>query len=108
MLIQLIQKYKSISADIAASKLYDETSFYKAFIKDLSKCHKEVIIESPYITSRRLNDILPLLKKLKSQSVKIAIITKDPREHDKEYYRDDVKLPFSATSCLFYLSAELA
>lgn len=40
--------------DILASTLYDEAGFYPAFMRDLKYCRKEVIIESPYMTSPRV------------------------------------------------------
>ena len=75
MLRQFIQKYQDISADLHASKLYNEDTFYKVFLKDLGKCKKEVIIESPFATTRRLGEILPILEKLKNKGIKIAIIS---------------------------------
>jgi len=66
-----------------SSKLFDEKTFYKAFIKDLSNCTKEVIIESPYITTARMSYLVPILKELLEQEVKIFIMTRDPKEHDE-------------------------
>lgn len=76
-------------ADLLTSKLYDQDSFYVAFLKDLAKCHSEVIIECPFITSRRLKTLLPTLEKLKARKVRIAINTRDPRTHDGVYRQDD-------------------
>ena len=38
---------------ILSSKLYDEKSFYGSFIKDLRNAEKSIVIESPYLTTRR-------------------------------------------------------
>lgn len=38
-------------ADLLNSKLYDQGTFYQAFIKDLANCHSEVIIECPFKSS---------------------------------------------------------
>ena len=65
--------------------LYDEKTFYRAFLRDLAKCQKEVIIESPFITSGRMKTLWPTLRKLYSQGVKIVIITRDPKEHSEGY-----------------------
>lgn len=75
-------------ADLLTSKLYDQDSFYPAFMKDLAKCHSEVIIECPFITNRRLKTLLPVLEKLKARKVRIAINTRDPRTHDGGYRQD--------------------
>ena len=66
------------------SELFDEKNFYSQFIKDLQECKKEVIIESPYITSSRMEQLYPLLKDLLSRKVKISIITRDPIDHDEQ------------------------
>jgi len=72
-------------ADLLTSILYNEETFYDKFLKDLSKCHSEVLIESPFITNRRLSTLLPVLQKLKDRKVRIAINTRDPRIHDDDY-----------------------
>lgn len=69
--------------NLEASKLFDETSFYKQFIEDLLNSKKEVIIESPYITSSRMELLSPIFKKLVDRGIKIHIVTRDPIEHDE-------------------------
>ncbi|MGD8373404.1 MAG: phospholipase D-like domain-containing protein [Candidatus Woesebacteria bacterium] len=76
-------------ADLLSSKLYDQDTFYPAFMKDLASCHSEVVIECPFITNRRLKTLLPTLEKLKSRRVRIAINTRDPRTHDEGRWQDD-------------------
>jgi len=78
-------RHQPSSLDLLGSKLYSQDDFYPAFLKDLSKCGYEVIIESPFITSRRLNALLPTLEKLKSRKVRIIINTRDPETQDDEY-----------------------
>ena len=63
------------------STLYDEATFYQSFIKDLENCNKEVIIESPYITTERMRIFTPVFKNLLERKVKIYIMTRDPKEH---------------------------
>ena len=75
--------------DLLSSKLYDQDTFYPTFLKDLAKCHSEVIIECPFITNRRLKTLLPILEKLKARKVRIAINTRDPRTHDEGYWQVD-------------------
>lgn len=75
--------------DLLASKLYDQDTFYPAFLKDLANCHSEIIIECPFITNRRLKVLLPILEKLKAHRVRIAINTRDPRTHDEGFWQDD-------------------
>lgn len=65
------------------SQLHDEHTFYQKFWRDLEGCTKEVIIESPYITTERMRTFDRLFHKLLKNGVKIYIITRDPREHDE-------------------------
>lgn len=67
--------------ELASSILFDEATFYKKFIKDLSICTKEVIIESPYITTARMNSLTPVFDRLLDQGVSVFIMTRDPKEH---------------------------
>ncbi len=69
--------------DMATSILHDEHTFYQAFIRDLKRCKKEVIIECPFITSSRMERLLPVFKELLNRKVKVHIITRDPAEHDE-------------------------
>jgi phosphatidylserine/phosphatidylglycerophosphate/cardiolipin synthase-like enzyme len=63
--------------------LYTEASFYPAFIRDLKRCRKEVIIESPYMTIPRVASMEHVLKKLVKRGVKVSINTRYPGHHDK-------------------------
>jgi phosphatidylserine/phosphatidylglycerophosphate/cardiolipin synthase-like enzyme len=65
------------------SSLFNETTFYQRFMVDLENCTKEVIIESPYITTGRMNMLMPIFKNLLEQKVKIYIMTRDPKEHSE-------------------------
>ena len=76
-------------ADLLDSKLFDEKTFYPAFLMDVNKCHSELIVECPFIACRRLNVLLPELEKLKHRRVRIVVNTRDPRRKDDEYRRDD-------------------
>ncbi len=65
------------------SELFDETTFYPAFIRDLAHCTEEIIIESPYITAKRMSMIMPVIEQLVNKGVTVYILTRDPREHTK-------------------------
>lgn len=71
--------------DMLSSRLFGQTTFYNAFAHDLSNCTEEVIIESPFITSRRMAKLLPVLTKLSRRGVRIVINTRNPEEHDGVY-----------------------
>lgn len=71
--------------DLLSSRLYDNTNFYKVFQKDLKHAQFSVIIESPFITTRRIEELMPILRKLRQRGVRITVNTRDPKEHDAEY-----------------------
>jgi phosphatidylserine/phosphatidylglycerophosphate/cardiolipin synthase-like enzyme len=70
---------------LPTSDLFNEATFYPAFARDLKKCQKEVIIESPFITANRMAVLLPLLKVLSCRGIEITINTRDPQEHNSPY-----------------------
>ena len=79
-------KHRQVEAsDLLSSQLYDQDTFYEAFLRDLTNCTSEAIIESPFITSRRLTALLPALQKLRKRGVRIVINTRSPNEHDGIY-----------------------
>lgn len=67
------------------SALFDNNTFYKAFERDLRHARQSVIIESPFITRRRMEHLLPLLTKLCRKGVRIVVNTRNPEEHNEEY-----------------------
>ena len=69
-----------------ASRLYDQNTFYRAFELDLRRAKYEVIIESPFVTSRRASVLLPVLTELRKRGITVIINTRNPIEHDGNYY----------------------
>ena len=67
------------------SALFDNNTFYKAFERDLRHARQSVIIESPFITIRRMEHLLPLFTKLRRNDVRIVVNTRNPEEHNEEY-----------------------
>ena len=67
------------------STLFDNNTFYKAFERDLRRARQSVIIESPFITRKRMEHLLPLLTKLRRKGVRIVVNTRNPEEHNEEY-----------------------
>jgi phosphatidylserine/phosphatidylglycerophosphate/cardiolipin synthase-like enzyme len=89
MIAKLLRRFGAAAPELSGSQLLDEITFYPAFLKDLANCRSEVIIESPFITARRMNQLVSAIRKLKAQKVKVVVNTRDPREHDEESRRDD-------------------
>jgi phosphatidylserine/phosphatidylglycerophosphate/cardiolipin synthase-like enzyme len=71
--------------NLLSSQLYDNRNFYKAFEKDLKSAQRSVLIESPFITTRRMYDLLPIFHMLRQRGVHIVVNTRSPAEHDYEY-----------------------
>lgn len=69
--------------DLLTSRLLNERTFYETFIRDLRRCRAEVIIESPYMTTTRLAQLSPVLRKLIKRGVKVKVNTRFPGHHDE-------------------------
>jgi hypothetical protein len=85
MLAHFFRRFKSTSSDLLTSSLYNEQTFYKAFLRDLNSCMGEAVIESPFITSNRVASLLPIFEKMRSRQVKITVNTRHPAEHEAPY-----------------------
>lgn len=77
---------------LALSQLFDEKTFYKAFLTDLEACKQEIIIESPFITLGRSKPLLSIFQKLVDRGIKILIITRDPSEHEIKMAHESEKI----------------
>lgn len=83
-LMNILQKFIVKPSDLLSSKLYDEKTFYKSFTSDVNNCDEELIIESPFITSRRIDILMPVFQKALIRGVAITVITRDPRNCPEE------------------------
>ena len=70
------------SASLIVSKLHDQDSFYTAFEHDLGRARKRIVIESPFLTMRRVSTLLPQLGKSSRRGVTVIVNTKPLDEHD--------------------------
>lgn len=77
--------HKNTNTDLLSSALYDQNTFSKAFIRDLYSCQTELIIESPFITSKRMEVFLPIFAKLRQRDVCIVVNTRNPDDHEDNY-----------------------
>jgi hypothetical protein len=73
---------------LLTSRLYNEQSFYPVFVNDLGRCKRELIIESPFITHKRINALYPSFRKLTKRGFRVVINTRDPREHEYNGWSD--------------------
>ena len=70
---------------LCSSQLYDNETFYRAFTSDLRCARQNVYIESPFITAKRMESLLPILGRLRIRGVSITVNTRNPDEHDGDY-----------------------
>lgn len=70
---------------LLTSKLLDQRTFYGVFIQDLRRAQREVIIESPFLSLKRIATLLPTLQMLRRHKVKIIVNTKPIDEQELEY-----------------------
>ena len=73
------------NSGLALSQLYDQDSFYDAFVRDLRRARLEVVIESPFLSPRRIDYLLPTLQMLVRHRVHVIINTKPPEEQERDY-----------------------
>ena len=64
------------------SGLYDETTFYKAFLRDIAHARVRVVIESPFITARRFETLERVIAKISKRGVRVVVNTREPEAHD--------------------------
>ena len=87
MIANLLHRYNNTPQILGNTTLLDEDTFYDTFLLDLRNCASEVIIESPFVTCKRLMVLMPVLQMLKSKRVRVAVNTRDPREQDNDCLR---------------------
>jgi hypothetical protein len=64
-----------------ASLLFNEVSFWEAFLRDLNQAEKTVFLCSPYVTRHRSGQIVPVLKQLIENGLTVKILTRPPDSH---------------------------
>lgn len=86
--------------------LYNEKTFYRAFVKDLLEADKEVIIYCPFISKFRSDFFRSTLLKLRRRNIAVFIFTRPLEEH--EYFmRAEIETALNdyeeMGACIFYL-----
>jgi phosphatidylserine/phosphatidylglycerophosphate/cardiolipin synthase-like enzyme len=77
-----MHRHKPSPANLLTSRLYDDRSFYRAFTHDLNRCSIGVVLESPFITERRMSQLYPVIRKAAVRGISFIINTRDPVAHD--------------------------
>jgi phosphatidylserine/phosphatidylglycerophosphate/cardiolipin synthase-like enzyme len=62
-------------------------------VKDLLHASREVVIESPFITTERMKTLFPIFEKLVRRNIAVYVFTRDPREHSDTYeYQSEAEI----------------
>lgn len=90
--------------------LHNEKTFYKAFVEDMLKADKEVIIYSPFISKFRSDFFADTFKKLRRRNIVVFIFTRPIGEH--EYFmQSEIKCVLKEYeemgACIFYLRGSI-
>lgn len=70
---------------LCTSRLFNNETFYKTFTSDLRYARRRVYIESPFITKRRIEELMPVIEGLRNRDIEVTVNTRCPDEHDGEY-----------------------
>lgn len=101
----IFRRNKNSPTALSDSRLFNERTFYASFLDDARRCKEELIIESPFMTSRRINRLLPVIRDLREHGVKIVVNTREPEEHDEpmlgESHRGVIALQSLGVEVLF-------
>lgn len=80
------------SGGLTTSQLFNEQTFYPKFQRDLARTKQEIVIESPFMTTRRVESLLPSLKRAIQRDVSVTVNTREPSEHDEYFYNEALKV----------------
>lgn len=76
---------------LCTSLLFDNETFYKAFMRDLVNANHSIYIESPFITTKRMDMLLPILRQALQRGIRVTVNTRPPTEHDGKYIHQAYK-----------------
>jgi phosphatidylserine/phosphatidylglycerophosphate/cardiolipin synthase-like enzyme len=72
--------------------LFNEKTFYSAFVADLLSAKKEVIIYSPFVTKSRTDFLKPTIQKIRNRNIEIFIFTRPISEYESFHQPIIVKI----------------
>lgn len=78
--------------EITTSQLFNEQTFYSQFHRDLARAKQEIVIESPFMTTRRVDSLILSLKRAIQRKVSITVNTREPNEHDEYFYNEALQV----------------
>lgn len=89
-----------------SSDLFNEKTFYKAFVGDLLSAKKEVVIYSPFVSNFRTDFYKQTIEKLRRRNIEVFIFTR-PVEEYESMFRPQIECSLKRYEelgvCIFYL-----
>lgn len=82
MITRLFRKPQPAPAEVLDTALFDENTFYAGFLKDLRSCQNELLIESPFLSERRIRMMSYSLISLVRHGVQVKVNTRHPNDLD--------------------------
>lgn len=87
MYAKRLKAYKQIGYDVcsgienekqSANAIFDSETYRDVFIKDLLEAKKNIVISSPRISSKKINELTELVKAKQENGVDVTIVTCEP------------------------------
>lgn len=78
--LEQLHNVKDLEKEINQSSLFDETDFYSYFQKDLLNAQHEILIQSAFLTTSRIEHLLPVFRHVQNKGVRIFVMTRAAHE----------------------------
>lgn len=93
-----------------SSTLYNDKTFYKAFIDDLLQSKKEVIIYSPFASKFRTDFLKQTIERLRKRNIEVFIFTRPITDYES-IFQSQIECALrryeELGACVYYLSGSI-
>lgn len=89
---KFIDAAQSQAVEPPEGSLFTERNFYPVFFEDLRTAKEEIIILSPFVSSKRSGPFIELFRVLLQQGVKIRVYTRPPRGQVSDFALNAVEV----------------
>ncbi len=70
--------------DVPTHNIFNKSSFFAIYLRDIAAASKHILIVSPFITKKRTDQMMVYFNELIEKQVKITIITRPAEDYKKE------------------------
>ncbi len=94
-----------IISDISTDIIFDNATFLPVYKNDLLSAAREILIVSPFVTKRRVSQMLPFLTAALDRKVEVVVVTRpagDFREKDRPALEETLSLFMAAKVQVMY------